>query len=484
MRAESFYRGLSVFGLGAALLGACSYYGGDFGATPGGVKDMGLARELIAQGVVPPPEAFLVEGMFSEHELGLGGEPCQKSLCLRGGLGLAPTLAGEASGWLQVGLSSNVNPETFVRPSLSLILTVDVSGSMGWNYGEDTPGELTRKFLTELVPNLGAQDRVAIVTYGTRVKTPLSFTPGDKHAQIQAVIDGLDTAGSTNMEAGLERAYELARSASGTGETRVILFTDVQPNVGATQATAFQAMVREGAAAGVGLSVIGVGAGMGVELFHEMSHLRGGNAFSVFSPEDVDRLLEDEWPWMASPIAYDLKLRVAPREGFGVAESYGFPGSDGAPGSELVVSTVFLSKRKGALLVRLAPEAGTSLFSIEAEGLLSYEDKAGQTISEALQTDFSDEPLLAFGIGSPYQQPVIAKTVALAILVSAMQQAAEEYSTDQGTAVATMELAFARFSADAEALADPALDPEVALAGKLLELMRAGAAQGNLYGGF
>lgn len=34
----------------------------DFGATQGGVQDMGFARELIASGQVPPPEAFVVEG--------------------------------------------------------------------------------------------------------------------------------------------------------------------------------------------------------------------------------------------------------------------------------------------------------------------------------------------------------------------------------------------------------------------------------------
>ncbi|MBI4510497.1 MAG: hypothetical protein HY698_12765 [Deltaproteobacteria bacterium] len=33
---------------------------GDFGATPGGVKDMRFARELVKNGKVPPPEAFLV----------------------------------------------------------------------------------------------------------------------------------------------------------------------------------------------------------------------------------------------------------------------------------------------------------------------------------------------------------------------------------------------------------------------------------------
>jgi Ca-activated chloride channel family protein len=100
--------------------------GGDFGATPGGVKDLRLARELIASGMIPPPEALPVEGMFAEHDLALDGAPCTQVLCLRAAGGVAPDRAGQPRGWLQVALSSNVNPDvwqppdtTFISPSTS-----------------------------------------------------------------------------------------------------------------------------------------------------------------------------------------------------------------------------------------------------------------------------------------------------------------------------------------------------------------------------
>ena len=107
---------------------------GDFGATQGGVQDMKSARELIDNGRVPPAESFLVEGMFSEHDLPLSGGTCERLLCLRGAVGVAPTLDGETSGWMQVGLSSTIDPDAYQRPPLTLIATVDVSGSMGWHY--------------------------------------------------------------------------------------------------------------------------------------------------------------------------------------------------------------------------------------------------------------------------------------------------------------------------------------------------------------
>src|SRR5688572_17038984 len=172
----------------ASFLGACGagggYGGGDFGATPGGVKDMRFARDLIANGQVPPAAALLVEGMFSEHDLGLTGEPCIDTLCLRAGLGIAPDRDGDARGWLQVGLSSNVDPDTFQRPDTTYVMTVDVSGSMGWGYNGISPGNLARELLYALVDPIEGRDQVAIVTYGSDVRTALPFTSGIEEARI------------------------------------------------------------------------------------------------------------------------------------------------------------------------------------------------------------------------------------------------------------------------------------------------------------
>ena len=59
---------------------------GEIGATPGGSQDLRFARELVVSGNVPPPEAITVEGMFSEHDLPLEGEPCRTSQASRSSL--------------------------------------------------------------------------------------------------------------------------------------------------------------------------------------------------------------------------------------------------------------------------------------------------------------------------------------------------------------------------------------------------------------
>lgn len=475
---------LSLAGCGGDFSGApAPSPGGDFGATPGGVQDMGFARELVANGQVPPPEAFVVEGMFSEHDLPLEGPACAQLFCLRGALGVAPTLQGDPSAWLQVGLSSTLNLDTFERPPLSLVLTVDVSGSMDWPYSTpyneyQTPLKVAKAQMEGLVSTLGPNDEVAIVAYGSSARTVLELTSGDQQARLLAAIRGLESDGSTNMEEGLERAYRLAQGSRGGNARRLLLFTDVQPNVGATEATEFERLVSQGASEGVGLTVFGVGVGLGPEVFDAMSRVRGGNAFTLFGSRDTERVLEQDWPWLAIPLAYDLSVELEPGEGLEVAEGYGFPTTEGE--ANLTASTVFLSKRRGALLVRLAPTA-EDLATLNVSGTLAYKTPAGERVDDTLTATFTPEPDER---GHAFAQPSVGKTVALAVLVSTMRTAAERYAEAPQAATELMRRAAERLEADAEALGDGGLAAEVTFARELLGLMEAGAPQGTLYGSF
>ena len=474
---------LAVAVAAAACGGDFAGYGaGDFGATPGGVKDMRYARELIAAGQVPPPEALLVEGMFAEHDLGLTGASCEQPLCLRAAAGVAPDRDGAPRGWLQVGLSSNVDPDAWQRPPTTFIFTVDVSGSMGWEYvDEPSPGVLSRALLHELADELRADDEVAIVTYGSDVETALAVRSGDDRAAVHAAIDELTTDGATNMEAGLRRAYQLGRDATARGRrnVRIVLFTDVQPNVGATGATEFEQLVADGADDGVDVTVLALGLGIGPEVLQGMAHLRGANAFSLIDFDDVERFIADEYPWFTTPLAFDLAVGVTPSPGLAVDRAYGFPTG---PGEEpaLEVSTVFLSRRKGALLVSLRPEVADALDTLAAELTLSFTTPGGQARAQTLRVARDGAALDERG--QWFAQPSVAHTTSLALLVSGMEAAAVAYAEDPAGAEAIMTAADARFAADAAALAAPALEPEVELSAAMLALIVARAPQGSLYG--
>lgn len=492
-RREKRVRRMAKIGVGTLalfLMTACgnlSLSSGGFGATQGGIQDLGLAREYVESGNVPPAEAFVVEGLFSEHDLPLSGAGCETILCVRTALGIAPAADGTEAAWLQVGLSSRIDPATWVRPTQTLIFTVDVSGSMGWDYSDDpesvTPGALSRLLMTQIVEQLGPEDRVAVVTYGTTSRVRLDPTAATD-AKVQRQIDALSSGGSTNLEAGLRKALSVARKATGQGAVRILLFSDVRPNVGVTAASGFEALVKEGADEGIGTTLFGLGLGLGAETFEAMSHLRGGNAFSLFEAEDVPALMEESWPWMLTPIAYDLKLELAVSEGSFVTRAYGFP----APGEDLpaepkmTAASVFLSRKRGAMLVQIQPGADVDLAGTTLSGGLSYATPEGQTIEQTLEARVTgEEPLTE--AGRYFEQASVGKTVALALLCEAMKAAAASYLEDPAGAVATLAAGLERYQGEIAPYSDDtSLALEVEFAASLLSLMEEGAPQVDLYG--
>jgi Ca-activated chloride channel family protein len=454
---------------------------GGLGATPGGVQDMRLARESIENGRVPAPEAFVVEGMFSEHDLPLAGPTCNKPLCLRAAAGIAPDLDATPKGWVQIGMSSTISADNYERPPTSYVAVVDVSGSMGWAYGESgTPGELSRALLHAVSDELTAGDEIAVVTYGSSVRDALPFTRGDDQTAIDAVIEDLSSDGSTNMEAGLERAYALAREASGTDRTQILLFTDVQPNVGATSGSEFEQMAAEAATRGTGTTVFAMGLGVGQELLIAMSHLEGGNAYGILEDADIERVMDESFDFLADPIASDLEVSLEiTSDGDLAGRDFGFPAADDSDEIGLEVKSVFLSRRRGALLLEVDGDLSDG-FALT--GTIAYEDRAGDAVTETLEV-----ALDGLGLddrGHSFEQPGVAKTTALALLVSGMREAAEQYRESPDVAAARMEIVLARAEADADALDDEGLRTEAALAASLLELMQGGASQDSFYGGF
>lgn len=336
------------------------------GATPGGAQDISYARDRIAAGEIPHPNTFTPEGLLSEHDLPLAtGRPCNQTLCLTAAaVPVELSALPEARQLAQLGFASNLEAQSWHRDAMNIVAVIDKSGSMSGQ-----PIETVKASLHQLVDQLGPGDQLAIVLYGDRSHVhmpPTAISARDKQ-KVHAQINQIAIAGSTNMEEGLKVGYQVATESAGhfRGTTRLMLFTDERPNVGATDKESFMGMARAGSKRGVGLTTIGVGTQFGAEIATAIASVRGGNLFFFPSVPDMEAKFKKDLDTMLSELAYDLKLKIWPQKGYKLVGLFGLPGDlvkrtpDG--GLEMTVETLFLSKERGGIYFALAPEGGGAL---------------------------------------------------------------------------------------------------------------------------
>ncbi len=140
----------------------------------------------------------------------------------------------------------------------NLVFLIDVSGSM---MSEDKLPLLKTSF-RYLVDNLTEHDTVSIVTYSGKEEVVLEGCKGTMKEMILSKIDSLVASGSTNGEAGLLTAYEIAaRYRIEGGNNRIIMASDGDLNVGMSSAAELEAYVSEQRTGGIYLSVLGFGTG-------------------------------------------------------------------------------------------------------------------------------------------------------------------------------------------------------------------------------
>lgn len=467
------------------LLANCGDDGG-MGATPGGAQDNGLARDQIARGSVPAPEDVTVEGELNQHDLPLDAPLCERDLCIQAAYGVAPTLdeAGRAAIFLQIGFASGIDPATFERSPLNLAVVVDRSGSMA---GEKLTS--TKQALARLVDQLGEQDRLAIVLFDDTVQVLVESTPVVDPAWLKAQIATIQERGSTDMAAGLRAGYEQVMLHAGQAgiSDRVMIFTDAMTNTGDTATTTFVEMATSYAAEDVGLTVFGVGIDLNQELVLAIARLRGGNYFYLEDAERIATVFDQDFDYLVTPLAYDLRFVVEPSAGFHIAQVYGFPTcSAGCAAVEIQVATVFLSRNHGAVVARIERDAEWPSGQPPIAHLtLAYEPRGGgEDVTEVLDAQYTGgEPLCDSTVF--HSQQAVRKTVAIVNAALAMRRACGLYWDLQDTQAAgeILDRAETLLLAESQALEDADLAAEAELVARLAANIGAWSGGGEEYPG-
>jgi Ca-activated chloride channel family protein len=332
------------------------------GATVGGAKDVRFFRDAANEGEFPHPNTITAEGLFSEHDLPLQCRTESKDLFILNGEAMPASLLTkpEVKYLGQIGLSSGLDAGTWHREPLNLVAVVDKSGSM-----DGHPLELVKNCLRQIHSQLGPRDQLSIVLYGSSSHihmAPMRTTAANQRT-IGAAIDAIVSEGSTNMEEGLQVGFDLARQSQTAfrGRTRVMQFTDERPNVGDTSAGGFMGIMEAGSRDGIGQTTVGVGVEFGAELASKVSSVRGGNLFFFPDEAAMVKTFTEDLDTMVTELVHDLDITIRPAAGLRLVGVYGIPGEmlkwEGDRDVRFQVTTVFLSKSRGAIYAAFAPEA-------------------------------------------------------------------------------------------------------------------------------
>ena len=228
--------------------------------------------------------------------------------------------AGELFGRTVSIASSPWNPDTYLMvlglqakqiasaPRNNLVFLIDVSGSMA----SENKLPLLQKSFAYLTEQLGEDDLVSIVTYSGKEAIILEGCEGNRTATILNAINGLQASGSTNGEAGLQTAYELAeRNRIPDGNNRIILASDGDLNVGISSPEALKNYISEKRESGVFLSVLGFGDGnFRDDTMSALAQNGNGVYYYIDGETEAKKIFGDDLLSTLHTVGKDVKLQI------------------------------------------------------------------------------------------------------------------------------------------------------------------------------
>lgn len=432
--------------------GVCSGSGLVAGLGAGGAQDAAYFRAQVASGVVPSPDALPIEGWLTEHGTPLPPAQPDRLVTLHGFVGLVYDPAeGEPTVALQLGMNSGLSAEALEAGRLNLCVVIA--------HGADVAH--VKQGLVNMLDLMDGQDWLSIVTAATG-QVLLEPTKVSDKAAIAAVIDGIQPGGGAAgpLQAGLVAGYKRVMQNIGDGEltSRVLLLSGGMTPGTVESAEELLAATQPFSEAGIGLTTIGLGAGVDVELLELLATAGGGNFYFLAAPEKLAQVFALEAKALLTPIADNLSIWFSLPQGFHIQQVYGFeydvsddsvdllgpsprysvaPGTSTPPGAQppVAVSTYIGGAQNGLLMVRLK---GSSEALIGASGgapftTLHYSyDLAESGTTEAWDTDVS--------IGSLeydsedgfhyFSDPIVHRNMCILRAGLAMKTAAALYADD------------------------------------------------------
>lgn len=194
------------------------------------------------------------------------------------------------------------------RPAANLVFLIDVSGSMS----DANKLGLLKSSINMLSSQLTENDRVSIVVYAGASGVVLEPTPGNNTAVIRRALKQLNAGGSTNGEAGIELAYDMAeKSMSEDSINRIILATDGDFNVGINDINKLKQLIEQKRESGIALTTLGFGTGNYNDyLMEQLADVGNGSYAYIDTLNEARKVLNEELTATLMTIAKDVKIQI------------------------------------------------------------------------------------------------------------------------------------------------------------------------------
>ncbi len=193
---------------------------------------------------------------------------------------------------------------------LNISVVLDRSGSM-----EGDKLNYAKEALKYVVNHLDNRDVLSIVLYESGVEVFLEPQRLEDKPGLLKKIDKITTAGSTNMEGGIRKGYELVKRAKKLMGSeminRVLLLSDGLANVGISDPEALSAITKNFfEEEHISISTFGVGNDYNENLMAKIALQGGGLYYFIYSPEKLPALFDEELKGMSKVIAKNTILKI------------------------------------------------------------------------------------------------------------------------------------------------------------------------------
>lgn len=265
-----------------------------------------VRRFIMNEGRLPQTDAVRVEEMINYFNYAYAA-PEDKQTPFSVHTEVGPNPWNNKTHLLQIGLKGYEKNNAALPPA-NLVFLLDVSGSMA--SANKLP--LLVNSLKLLTKQLRKKDRISIVVYAGASGVVLATTPGNQRERIISALERLAAGGSTNGGAGIQLAYNMAKSSFiKDGINRVILATDGDFNVGMTGHNQLVNLIKDYRKKGISLTTLGFGTGnYNEKLMEQLADHGNGNYAYIDNFMEAKKVLVEQMAGTLFTIARDVKIQV------------------------------------------------------------------------------------------------------------------------------------------------------------------------------